>query len=371
MFGNARSIKNLEDREMKLHQPRHFRTLVAFLLLACAVLLAQSANTRAQSPSPTAQGQPSVQPPAPPTVQPVRLNVLVTDASNNLVADLRQEDFRVEEDGVPQTITYFAREELPVSYALVMDNSGSMKTMLDYMIEAAGVLVSGNKPGDETTIVRFVGADKISVVQDFTASQPILRRGLDNLYAEGGQTALIDAVYLSAMSVGERRREESGRRRALILFTDGEDRQSFYKQSELQTLLRELDVQIFVIGIVANLSEEQGYTRKSAKEKALKLLDSLTQETGGRAFYANNSKELQAAVNAITRELRTQYVVGYQPANTAHDGKFRKVQVRLNEAAGGGAPKRIVRVRAGYFAPGAKGSEKPVSRDKRPRLKTQ
>jgi Ca-activated chloride channel family protein len=359
---------------MKLQQPRHSRSLaVVLLLLACVAVLAQSVNTQTQNPPPPpAAPQPTVQPPAQTPVQTVRLNVSVTDeASNNLVTDLRQEDFRVEEDGVPQTITYFAREELPVSYALVMDNSGSLRSVLEYLIRAGEVVVSANQPGDETAIVRFVSGDNISLVQDFTASQSALIRGLESLYIEGGQTAILDAVYLTATRLGERRREESGRRRALILFTDGEDRMSFYKQSELQTLLRELDVQIFAVAIIANLSDTQGFTHKSAKEKALKLLNSLTQETGGRAFYPKNVKELQAAVNAITRELRTQYVVGYQSTNTARDGKFRKVQVKLNEAAGGGAAKRNLRVRAGYFAPDAKALEKPASKDKSPRLKSQ
>jgi Ca-activated chloride channel family protein len=358
---------------MKLHQPHHFgRLLVAvFLLLACVATLAPSAN--AQSQSPTVQAaQTSAQQAAQQGVQPVRLNVIVTEeSSHNVVADLRQEDFRVEEDGVPQTITYFAREESPVSYALVVDNSGSTRHVLEYLLRAGGVLVSGNQPGDETLIVRFVSGDKISVMQDFTGNQTALIRGLDEMFIEGGQTAVIDAVYTSVEKVGERRRDESGRRRALVLLSDGEDRSSYYKLSDLQKLLRKSDVQVFVIGLVEMLSKEQGFTSKSAHTKALTLLNTLAQETGGHAFYPKNVKELQTAVSAITRELRVQYVVGYQPSNTARDGKFRKVQVKLNEAAGGGAARRTVRTRAGYFAPGAKDEEKPAAKEKIPRLKSQ
>lgn len=362
---------------MKQHRLHHFRSNAALRLplLACAAtLLALSANAQTPTPTSTAAGQPTVQTAAQPPIQPVRLNVFVSDeSSNDLVADLRQEDFRVEEDGVPQTINYFAREELPVSYAIIVDNSGSTRSMLESLIRAGEALVSANKAVDETMIVRFIGSDQISVMQNFTDNQLALVRALEEMYVEGGQTAILDAVYLSATRVGERRRDET-RRRAIVLFTDGEDRSSHYKQSEVQKLLYEHDVQVFAVGIVAHLDSSGGFTRKSAKDQAVKLLNSLTQETGGRAFYPKNLRELQAAVNSITRELRTQYVIGYQPSNNTRDGKFRKVQVKLNEtaaAAAGGGKKRTVRLRAGYIAPGAKEMGQPVSKDKSPRFKTQ
>jgi Ca-activated chloride channel family protein len=355
---------------MKLRQPRTSRlhaALGCLLFVSCAApVLAQSANTQSQSSITQ-----SAQQPAQSSIQPVRLNVIVTDKeSNNLVADLRKEDFRVEEDGVPQTITSFAREELPVSYALVVDNSGSTRTVLEHLINAGGNLIAANKPADEAMIVRFVSSDKISVMQDFTGNQTALMRALDGMFVEGGQTALVDAVYMSAEKVGERRKDESERRRALILLSDGEDRLSYYKLSELQKLLRQNDVQVFVVGLVAILPNNPGFTRKSAQEKARILLDTLAEESGGHAFYPKNVKELQDAIGAITRELRTQYVIGYQPSNTARDGKFRKIQVKLNEAAGGGAAKRTVRVRAGYSAPGAKDEGNPDAKEKRPRLKS-
>lgn len=236
------------------------------------------------------------------------------------------------------------------------------------MIEAAGVLISGNKPGDETMITRFVSTDKISIVQDFTASQSALMRGIDSLHIEGGQTAIIDAVYMSAERVGERRKDETGRRRALILLTDGEERSSYYKQSELQKLLRKLDIQIFAIGVVATLSNDQSFNRKSPQENAIKLLDSLTQETGGRAFYPKNLQGLQEASAEISNSLRTQYVIGYQPANASPDGKFRKVKVKLNEPSSGA--KRSVHTRSGYFVPDAKGEVTSPSREKSPRLES-
>ena len=284
----------------------------------------------------------------------MRLNVIVTDESNRVVGDLRQEDFRVEEDGVPQTITYFSREAVPVSYGLVVDNSGSMKGLLNIIARAAATLFLANKPGDEAALSRFVDSDNINVLEDFTVDQNSFAKALASMRTEGGQTAVIDGVYLSVEHVARRRVEEINRRRALVVLTDGEDRSSYYKVAELEKLLEKVDVQVFVIGIVTNLSKEKGFIRKSAQEKALKLLNMLAQKTGGRAFYPKNMEELIVAVSAISHDLRTQYVVGYQPSNANRDGKFRKTQIKLSESAVA-VGKRTIHARPGYIAPGAKG----------------
>jgi Ca-activated chloride channel family protein len=177
------------------------------------------------------------------------------------------------------------------------------------------------------------------------------------MYVEGGQTAVIDAVYLSAERVAERRVDEAGCRRALVLLTDGEDRVSYYKRSELQELLRKHDVQIFVIGVVSVLRKGEALFGKSPREKATAFLNSLTQETGGRSFFPKNVKEMQEAVEEIARDMRAQYAISYQTSNTNRDGKFRTIRVKLSETAATGG-KRTVHARSGYFAPSAKGTEK-------------
>jgi Ca-activated chloride channel family protein len=151
---------------------------------------------------------------------------------------------------VPQTIETFTREEVPISYGLAVDTSGSLRSQIQSVIDAGKTIVNSNKPGDETFLVRFISSDKIQTEQDFTDNKEMLMDGLDNLYVEGGQTAVIDAVYLSAEHVSEYKKGDEGdrRRRALIVITDGEDRSSFYKQEQLFARLREEDVQIFVIG---------------------------------------------------------------------------------------------------------------------------
>jgi len=350
---------------MKPFQSRTFQSIIilGFVLLVCCVVPAQVPNPQPQSPAPT------IQPSATPPVQAVKLNVLVTDEADRFVGTLRQEDFRIEEDGAAQTITQFARERSPVSYAIVVDNSGSLRDLMGYIVRTAGSLVQANQPGDETMIVRFVSSDNISVMQDFTANQAALMKGLGAMYVEGGQTAVIDAVYISAARVAEHRAGESGRRRALVLLTDGEDRSSYYKLTELQTLLRQTGVQVFAIGWLQNLDEQEGFIRKSTRGQATKLLDSLTQETGGRVFYPKNLQALIAAVAEISNYLRTQYIIGYQTTNASRDGKFRKVRVKLNESTSGA--KHRVHARSGYFAPDAKGGVKTQSKEKSPRLRTQ
>ncbi|HEV2883081.1 MAG TPA: VWA domain-containing protein [Pyrinomonadaceae bacterium] len=340
-------------------RPHRFLFLLGLTLVACCgVGRAQVSNTQTQPPA-TAMQTPAPATPqtmAQPASAPVRLNVIVSGESKGVAADLRPEDFRVEEDGVPQTITHFARAESPVSYTLVVDNSGSLRGVLDDILRACAALVAANRPGDETSLTRFVGRDQITVPQDFTAEQWRLNRGLESMYVEGGQTAIIDAVYLSAERVAARRTDEAGRRRALVLLTDGEDRASRYKLSELQKLLRKHDVQVFVIGVVSVLDKGQSLLRaKGPREKATAFLNGLAQETGGRAFFPKNAKEMQAAVAEIARDLRTQYAISYQTSNANRDGKFRKIQVKLSEAAGSG--KRTVHARSGYFAPDAQGAK--------------
>ncbi|HAF16462.1 MAG TPA: hypothetical protein DCK99_22730, partial [Blastocatellia bacterium] len=170
----------------------------------------------------------------------VTLNVRVIDRNNRPIDNVRQNEFRVFEDGVPQPIETFTREEVPISYGLAVDTSGSLRSQLQAVVDAGKTIVNSNKPGDETFLVRFISSDKIETVQDFTPSKDLLMDGLDSLYIEGGQTAIIDAVYLTAEHVAEYKKgdESDRRRRALIVITDGEDRSSFYSPEKLFARLR-------------------------------------------------------------------------------------------------------------------------------------
>jgi len=281
----------------------------------------------------------------------VTLNVRVIDRNNRPINNVRQDEFRVFEDGEPQPIEFFTREEVPITYGLAVDTSGSLRSQLQSVIDAAKAIITSNKRGDETFLERFISSDKIETVQDFTADKELLLDGLDNLYVEGGQTAVIDGVYLAAEHVAEYKKGDANdrRRRALIVITDGEDRNSFYKQEQLFSRLREEDVQIYVIGFVRELDRETGFIRKSPREKAVNLLTKLATESSGRTFFPDSLSELPQIANEIVRDLRTQYVLAYNPTNKTRDGSYRAIKVAVTEAPS--HDKRIALARSGRLAP--------------------
>ena len=363
------------------------KRISAVLLLICALIVVASSQDRPRStqpatpapsptPTPTPQkpaGAPTLgEPPPVPKLKPtptptppdvigegetirinaelVQLHVRVIDRNNKPINDVPQSAFHVFEDGVPQAIENFSREEVPISYGLAVDTSGSLRSQLPTVIEAGKTIINSNKQGDETFLVRFISSDKIETVQDFTANKEALMDGLDSFYVEGGQTAVIDAVYLSAEHVSEYRRGDGDdrRRRALIVITDGEDRNSFYKQEQLFARLREEDVQIFVIGFVNELDKDAGLIRKSPREKAVTLINKLATETGGRAFFPDSISELPQIANEIIRDLRTQYVIAYNPTNKAQDGSYRAIRVAVDQPNNG--DKRIALTRTGRLA---------------------
>ena len=270
----------------------------------------------------------------------VVLHVRVTDPLSQAVLDVPQGSFRVMEDGVQQTIALFSKEQIPVSYGLVVDNSGSMRLQLVAVVNAAVRIVNSNKPGDDAFLVRFISSDKVQIVQDTTSDQRLLANGLDTLYVEGGQTAVIDAVYLAVDKLSKQKcSDPTLRRRALVLVTDGEDRNSFYKVEQLLSLLGSTHVQIYAIGFTGELKEK-------AAGKAKNLLSQLATDTGGRAFFPATTGELQNIADQIINDIRTQYVIGYEPSNR-QDG-FHKVQVLIQDD--NKAEKRVAVTRVGYLA---------------------
>lgn len=294
----------------------------------------------------------------------VTLHVRVIDRNNHPINRLGKDEFRILEDGVPQPIFAFTEEEVPVIYGLAVDTSGSVRPQFQQIIDAAKTIINSNKKGDETFIERFISSDKIETVQDFTPSKDLLLDGLDTLYVEGGQTAVVDGVYLAAEHVADYKKsgDDDRRRRALIVVTDGEDRASYYPETQLFQRLREEDVQIFVIGFVNELDAEKGLIRKSPREKAVALINRLATDTGGRAFFPQSISELPQIANEIVRDLRTQYVISYDPTNKAHDGTYRSIKVTVAQPGG---ERRIALTRngrtAGQGASAAKPATKPAT----------
>ncbi|HEX8636997.1 MAG TPA: VWA domain-containing protein, partial [Pyrinomonadaceae bacterium] len=252
------------------------------------------------------------------------------------------------EDDVLQPITSLTTTEVPSINALVIDNSRSLRSQLKKVVEAGKILIGANRPKDESTIVRFVSTDKIEVVQDFTPNKNSLNNALDNLFVEGGQTAIIDAVYRTAKKVEQYQnsgKNEDIKQRALILVSDGDDRGSSFTDQQLFKLLRESSVQIYAVGFVDGLSKEVDSSGISRQEKAKAFLTRLAQETGGKVYFPNSIDELSQIASDISGELRTQYFVSYSPTNDSRDGTFRKIKVEI--ADGANKEKRIAITRSG------------------------
>ncbi|MCX7639414.1 MAG: VWA domain-containing protein [Pyrinomonadaceae bacterium] len=353
---------------------RRLLSSFVFIILAC-VGIYQSQTTL---PNPKA----TVTPKATPTPkvseqreedEPIRietdlviLNIRVVDRMGRPITNLRKEDIKVYEDGVPQQIEYFSKELVPTNYAIVVDNSGSMRRQLEKVIESTRILIRSNLPDDETCIIRFISSDKIEILQDFTTDKALLEEALEKMFIEGGQTAVIDAVYLAAERVNEYEKAKDQyerKRRALILISDGEDRNSYYTEKQLFEFLKETDVQIYTIGFTSDLSKEGGFIRKSPREKAEALLKRLAEETGGKAYFPQSISELDLIAKDIAAELRTQYVVGYYPTNRTEDGRFIRIGVTVTD--GPNKEKRIAITKAGRVA-GGKLKDNPSLQPARP-----
>jgi len=348
----------------------------AFAFFNFSETAAQTAapNRQAKTPTPTptvktVQPAPTIVPQAGPTATPtpnpiddpnevirieteeVNLNVRVVDRNNRPINSLSKDEFKVYEDNVLQPITSFTKAEVPTNYALVIDNSGSLRGQLDKVIEASKIIVNTNKPGDNTSVIRFVSSEKIEITQDFTPNKGDVIEALDNLFIEGGPTAIIDAVYLAAERVDEfekSRNPAEKKRRALILISDGEDRDSFYKEQQLFNLLREADVQIYTVGFVGELEKEGGFVSKSPQARAKSFMERLATETGGKSYFPNSINELNDIARDITNELRTQYLVSYAPNKDVRDGSFHSIKVVVDD--GPNKSKRIAITRTGRTA---------------------
>jgi Ca-activated chloride channel homolog len=296
-------------------------------IFVCAVLLfVASAVGSAQEQSQITE---SANPPT------ARLEVLLTGGKGRAVPALTREDVRVYVDGVERPVVSFEKETQPVSYGLVVDNSGSLRSQVGQVVAAAKFLVAQNTPDDEAFVLRFVASDDIQILQRLTADKRALHSALDSMYIQGGYTALLDALYEAGtyLTKNAKRADTPERRLVLVLITDGEDRGSRYKVGEVLKLLKDGGVRVFCVGLTGELEPEQGFTRLSKRGKAKDLLSKIAEETGGRAFYAEKGGELEAAVMDVVQSMRARYVLSYTPPEPGGKGKG-KVEIKLVGAAG-------------------------------------
>jgi Ca-activated chloride channel family protein len=185
--------------------------------------------------------------------------------------------------------------------------------------------------------------DQPELLEEFTSDTRDVIDTLQGLVASR-QTAMLDALYLATNYADK---EGKNRRKAVLVVTDGLDNDSYYKFNEAVEHLREIDVQVYLIGFISDLDNDSGLFRSSTKSKTERLLTKLADETGGRAFFPKELSETHAIAEQISTDLRTQYSIGYYPTNLKKDGSFRAVRVQINA----GNRRLVARTRNGYTAP--------------------
>jgi Ca-activated chloride channel homolog len=264
------------------------------------------------------------------------LHATVFDKSGKFVTNLPQSAFQVYEDGKLQAIKVFKREDIPVSMGIVVDNSGSMRDKRQKVESAALALVQESNHDDEVFIVNF--NDEAYLDTEFTSDIKEMQQGLTKIDSRGG-TAMRDAIRMSIDHLKEKGKKD---KRVLLVVTDGNDNAS---QVSLETTVRaaqDTETIVFAIGL---LSEEE---RREAG-KAKRALMTLTEATGGQAFFPRDVGEVERIAHQVARDLRNQYTIAYSPSNSALDGTYRQVKVIAN-----GPNHPVVRTQSGYYAATAK-----------------
>jgi Ca-activated chloride channel family protein len=266
----------------------------------------------------------------------VLIPVTITDPMNRLVTGLEKENFTVMDNGERQEIRHFSSEDAPISLGVIFDMSGSMKDKIEKSREAVVEFFKTANPQDEFFMVAF--NERPVLLSDFTQSIESIQGQL--VYAEPrGRTALLDSIYLAISKM----REAHNQKKALLIISDGGDNHSRYTESEIKSMVKEADVQIYAIGLY---SSAPGTTEEQTGPATL---SSITDVTGGRTFTVDNPNELADVATKIGIELRNQYVLGYRPKTPVKDGKWRKIKVKLNPPKG--LPPLTVYAKSGYYAP--------------------
>jgi Ca-activated chloride channel family protein len=260
----------------------------------------------------------------------VVLHAAVKDSHGKLVTNLDESAFTVYENGKPQPITLFSREDVPVSMGLVLDNSGSMRLVRAQVEEAALALVGASHPRDEACVVDF--ADKARLDVPWTSDLQAIRAGIARVDAIGG-TAFFDAVDMAQAYVHQ---AASHDRKVLVVITDANDNASVTTIDHLHDAFAPGAIPVYAIGLA-----------RDAKtiEQGRHTLDQLTKQTGGLALYPADVDGIGPAALEIARQIRNQYTIAYQPINQTLDGSYRAIRVQAR-----GPGRLTVVTRAGYSA---------------------
>ncbi len=299
-----------------------------YKLMVVALTAAVASRAAAQEPGTTIRTE-------------VALVNLLFSAVNRVgkpVRGLTADDFLVFEDRQPQKIEYFSDlskdNQIPLTIALLIDTSGSVKNKLDFEKETAAEFLKEvlRKNKDLALIIQF--DSEVNLVQDFTQDTDLLIAALNTLQA-GNSTALYDAIYLA---VDDKLKSETGRK-VIVVITDGDDTSSKLHKEEAIEIAQKNDVLIYGIGVRGEFGANFGVLKKFAEE------------TGG-SFFSPHARlsEIQAAFKAIGEDLQGQYSLAYSSTNKKKDGSFRSIEIRCKVSG------VHIRTRRGYYAPKSKSS---------------
>ncbi len=323
--------------------PRHLLRLLVFAV----ALGAAGIEVNAQRPRPTPTPSPTPDQESITTfIRRVRLPITVVDKKGQFVAGLTKEDFQVFEDKVPQQIETFSDdlgEALPLYVAVLMDTSPSTLGKLKFEQESAmNFIYTVVRPRRDRVLFATFDHD-INLRQDFTDQLDLLNKAVFGVKQTGEKTALFDAVW---QFCDEKLRSVVGRR-VLVVITDGDDTYSRANLRDAIDIAQRTETTIFAISTKAGfVSTVPGVEAGQARDKGDRDLVTLSEETGGMAFFTGDMLTLERSFNKIAKELRAQYLVTYKPANDRYDGSFRKIDVRLAESRKG----LKVRTKHGYKA---------------------
>lgn len=271
----------------------------------------------------------------------VALNVAVIDGHGQFVSGLSASDFAVQEDGVPQEISFFSAAAVPMDLALLLDTSASMVDKMSIVHEAASGFVSSAKPGDRVTIVDI--KDGVRVLHPLDEHLDGARAAIRSTTARGG-TALYNGLYMTLKEMVKNRRNNGDvRRQALLVLSDGDDTASLVGFDDVMDVAKQSGIAIYTITLRTELQ------RLLASNKTLAVpgefaMRSLAQETGARAFFPAAAAELAGVYGTIADELASLYSIGYTSTNPGRGGPYRRVVVKVDR------PDVRIRTRSGYVA---------------------
>ncbi|HKX83839.1 MAG TPA: VWA domain-containing protein [Pyrinomonadaceae bacterium] len=260
----------------------------------------------------------------------VVMNATITDANGKPVFGLKQNHFKIFEDGIEQEISLFTTEETPFAAVILLDTSGSMEERVSLARAAAIRFLDGLRESDNSAIYRF--DSKVKLVQKFSGSRDI-DQDIFDIKSEG-MTALNDAVYLAAAELSNR----PEKRRAIVVLSDGED--TFSKKSADKALRAALAANAVIYTVDMSPVDTNGNRRTQNRG----VLKNFAEKTGGIFVSTPGGAAMRDAFKAIVEDLGTQYTLGYQPTNSAKDGKWRALELRVAK------PKLRIRTREGYNA---------------------